>query len=150
MHVDPTTCRDIGITECCNDESGSGKCDVHLNDRIKRRCSCNVSCHLRNDCCPDVMEIGCIRKLIQNACSQTHMHTHTHTHTHTYTQCHMKIYNYRYICHYLNLQLEHVLKLEKLLVVARVNQRNIAMLLVVLATVTVNVQFSRIVVMTFQ
>lgn len=58
-------CRDIGITSCCSDEHGTGLCDVHFRDHQDNRCSCNISCHLRHDCCDDAEAIGCIRKLNQ-------------------------------------------------------------------------------------
>ena len=56
----PRTCADIGITQCCNDISGNGLCNVH-DIHTDYRCSCDVSCHARNDCCPDAL-IFCIRK----------------------------------------------------------------------------------------
>ena len=60
IHVEPRTCADVGITQCCNDPNGSGICDVHFRGS-NGQCSCNVSCHRRNDCCPDAQTF-CIRK----------------------------------------------------------------------------------------
>ena len=60
--IDPRRCTDIGITTCCTDATNTGLCDVHYRDNQNGRCSCNVSCHLRNDCCPDAESIDCIRK----------------------------------------------------------------------------------------
>ena len=56
--LDPTTCAGVGITECCTDPEGAS-CDVF--NSTSRVCSCNVSCHLRNDCCSDAINI-CPRK----------------------------------------------------------------------------------------
>ena len=61
MNVDPRTCLDVGITSCCNDISHNGLCDVHFRDIPNRHCSCNVTCHRRNDCCSDAVAL-CIRK----------------------------------------------------------------------------------------
>ena len=60
-NTDPRTCRDIGITSCCTDDTGNGLCNVHFRDAQNSRCSCNVSCHLRNDCCTDAA-FFCVRK----------------------------------------------------------------------------------------
>ena len=59
--TEPRTCADVGITQCCNDSSGTGHCDVHFKDSENNRCSCNASCHDRNDCCPDA-HMFCRRK----------------------------------------------------------------------------------------
>ena len=59
--ADPRTCADVGITTCCSDATNTGLCEVHFRNS-PQHCSCNVSCHLRNDCCSDAQEIGCIRK----------------------------------------------------------------------------------------
>ena len=39
-------------------------CVVYFRDHNKPggHCTCNVSCHQRDDCCPDAEEIGCICK----------------------------------------------------------------------------------------
>ena len=56
--TDPRKCRDIGITMCCNDVRHREICNVHNQSG---HCSCNLTCHQRKDCCPDVEDIGCIR-----------------------------------------------------------------------------------------
>ena len=61
FNTDPRTCQDIGITSCCTDNTGTGLCDVHFRDPQNNRCSCNVTCHLRNDCCTDAASF-CVRK----------------------------------------------------------------------------------------
>ena len=74
--TDPRTCEDVGITECCSesDLSGFGSCDVHyqVSQNESVRCSCSVSCHQRNDCCPDAVAIGCLRKSSRSV-SYTHL-----------------------------------------------------------------------------
>ena len=63
--TDPRTCVEVGITACCNDETNTGLCRVNFRDSQGTHCSCNASCHRRNDCCEDAVEIGCPhRKLI--------------------------------------------------------------------------------------
>jgi hypothetical protein len=59
--TDPRTCADVGITQCCVDRNGTGHCDVHFRDSDNTRCSCNASCHERNNCCPDAL-MFCERK----------------------------------------------------------------------------------------
>ena len=61
QNTEPRTCADVGITSCCSDTSGAGLCDVHFQD-TQSHCSCNMTCHLRNDCCSDAVEF-CVRKL---------------------------------------------------------------------------------------
>ena len=63
-NAEPRTCEDIGITECCTDTKGVGVCDVFFGDsqNLNSGCSCNMSCHERNDCCTDAEAIGCIRE----------------------------------------------------------------------------------------
>ena len=69
-NIDPiyrTSCRDAGFSSCCYDTSGNGLCDIILHDYngAINRCSCNASCLLRGDCCPDADSeaIGCNSKL---------------------------------------------------------------------------------------
>ena len=59
---EPRTCADVGFTSCCNDRSNSVLCEVHFIDAHYHAdyCACNVSCHLRNDCCNDAETIGCV------------------------------------------------------------------------------------------
>ena len=54
---------DVGITTCCNDPV-NGHCDVFHRSLHNNRyhCSCNATCHDRNDCCSDAVAIGCVRK----------------------------------------------------------------------------------------
>ena len=61
-YSEPRTCADVGITRCCDNMNGVGSCDVYSRDAQNTHCSCNISCHLRNDCCSDALSIGCIRK----------------------------------------------------------------------------------------
>ena len=63
VYTEPRTCADVGITTCCNDPV-NGRCDVfHRSLHNNRyRCSCNATCHDRNDCCSDAVAIGCVRK----------------------------------------------------------------------------------------
>ena len=63
FNTDPRMCADVGITSCCTDTTGAGLCDVHYRDAQNNHCSCNITCHLRNDCCSDAVEF-CIRKLL--------------------------------------------------------------------------------------
>ena len=67
FNIDPRICRDIGITSCCTDDTNTGLCDVHFRDAQNSRCSCNVSCHLRNDCCTDAASF-CVRKYSISNC----------------------------------------------------------------------------------
>ena len=54
--TDPSTCAEIGITTCCDDVTD---CEVSSGDS---HCSCDISCHRRNDCCEDAVEIGCTKR----------------------------------------------------------------------------------------
>ena len=49
----PSFCVDLGLSGCCNDTTS---CAVRDD-----RCFCDQGCHSsdRNDCCPDIEEIGC-------------------------------------------------------------------------------------------
>ena len=63
------TCQDVGLTTCCTDPSGSspGMCEVYhpgIGNNYLPRCSCDVNCHQRNDCCADAVSIGCERKFV--------------------------------------------------------------------------------------
>ena len=50
------TCASAGhINGCCT----SGECFVQSGN-----CFCNVNCHDNHNCCPDIDEIGCVRKLL--------------------------------------------------------------------------------------
>ena len=68
--VEPRTCQDIGIQQCCNeDTAGEGGCIVYYHSGATTNnegCSCALSCHQSesNDyqCCPDAVQIGCVRK----------------------------------------------------------------------------------------
>ena len=66
--IEPRTCRDIGIQQCCNeDTAGEGGCIVYYHSggtTNNEGCSCALSCHQSNDyqCCPDAVQIGCVRK----------------------------------------------------------------------------------------
>ena len=62
--IAPTNCQDIGIHKCCSTTRNvHGICNVFGTNP----CSCDVSCHERNDCCSDAETIGCLRKL-SHAC----------------------------------------------------------------------------------
>ena len=60
------TCQEAGIYQCCSDRDG--QCVVwhpdtnDANGGYTKHCYCDAVCHERNDCCPDVVEIGCKRE----------------------------------------------------------------------------------------
>ena len=71
LFTDPRTCVEVGITECCNDETNTGLCRVSFRDSRNTRCSCDASCHRRNDCCEDAVEIGCANRKLLLSLSHT-------------------------------------------------------------------------------
>ena len=47
-------CVDAGYTSCCTDEN----CEVRV-ETSPVSCFCDAACHDYNDCCSDILDIGC-------------------------------------------------------------------------------------------
>ena len=122
--TDPRTCKAYGITRCCEGDY----CDV-MDKNLSFLCSCNASCHQRNDCCPDINKIGCpVRKLI---CDQIweKKERERERERELSIPC---------ILHVIYVQqLKHATMLENMLDAALRIQHHNAMLMVVTATVTI-------------
>ena len=52
--IGPSFCADAGYTGCCEDIGG-----CFLSSGM---CYCDQVCHDNNDCCPDIIQVGCFRK----------------------------------------------------------------------------------------